>query len=60
MKLIVTCQLCGQILSVIQKDSDFSADDINMYEQACFCDTVQDDGVTIDGQTSIQVTKTVS
>lgn len=59
MKLTVTCQLCGKILSVIQKDQ-ITNEDIDMYKSSSFCDTLQDDGVTKDGQTNVQVAKTVS
>jgi hypothetical protein len=66
MNLTVTCQTCGKILSVVQKDQ-ISQDDITSYEQNSFCNTVQgtgtdDDGnpITIyDGQTNIQATMTV-
>ena len=58
MKLTITCQICGKILTKVEKDQ-ISDDDIQMYESACSCDTVQDDGITIDGQTNIQATKTV-
>lgn len=65
MKLTITCQICGKILTEIEKDQ-ISDDDVNMYGQASFCDTVQgegldDDGNPItlyDGQSNIQVTKT--
>ena len=59
MKLTVSCQLCGKVLLIAEKDDNFSADDINNYEQSCFCTTLQSDGVTQDGQSSIVVSKTV-
>lgn len=67
MKLTITCQICGKILSAIDKPQ-ISDDDIAMYKASSFCDTVQgstvdEDGndVTVyDGQTNIQTTKTVS
>jgi hypothetical protein len=58
MKLTVSCQICGEILAIVEKDS-FTDDDINMYEQFCFCNTLGPDGVTPDGQTNIQATKTI-
>ena len=60
MKLTISCQTCGKILSTVEKPENFSSDDINMYEQSVSCDTLQADGVTQDGQSAIQVTKTVS
>lgn len=59
MKLTVTCQTCGKILSEIEKDS-ITDEDLAMYENNASCDTVQSDGVTLDGQQNIQVMKTVS
>lgn len=64
MKLTVSCQICGKILAVIEKDN-FTSDDVNMYEQSSSCDTVQgtdvdEDGnafTVYDGQSSIQATK---
>lgn len=65
MKLTVTCQTCGKILSLVQKDQ-ISQQDISDYEANSFCNTVQgqsvdDEGnpITIyDGQTNIQATMT--
>jgi len=65
MKLTVTCQTCGKILSVIEKDQ-ITLEDLDMYAQSSSCDTVagtttDDDGnsVTVyDGQTNIQTTMT--
>jgi hypothetical protein len=59
MKLTVTCQICGKVLSIVQKDV-IDNDDISMYELSSSCDTLQIDGVTLDGQTDVQATKTVS
>lgn len=59
MKLTVSCQLCGLTLVEVQKDS-FSQDDINNYEESCYCNTLQSDGITQDGQTAIIVSKTVN
>lgn len=64
MKLTVSCQVCGKILTIVEKDS-FTDDDVNMYEQSVSCDTVQgtttdDDGniITVyDGQSNIQASK---
>lgn len=64
MKLTISCQTCGKILSIIEKDS-FTDDDVSMYQQSSYCDTVSgegsdDDGNTItlyDGQSNIQTTK---
>ena len=58
MKLTVTCQLCGKVLSVVEKDQ-VTEQDIQDYESMMSCSTVQSDGVTVDGQSDIQVTKTV-
>ena len=58
MQLKITCQLCGKVIAQIQKDV-ITDDDITMYEESSSCDTVQADGVTLDGQTAIQATKTV-
>jgi len=57
MKLTVSCQICGTILSEIEKQQ-ISDDDVQMYEQASFCNVLGPDGVTPDGQTNIQATKT--
>lgn len=65
MKLTVTCQTCGKILSVVEKDN-FSNEDISMYQQSVSCDTLQgvgedDDGNPVniyDGNSNIQTTKT--
>jgi hypothetical protein len=59
MKLTVTCQLCGKTLAVVEKDH-ITDDDIAMYEVSASCDTVQADGITLDGQEDIQATKTVN
>lgn len=67
MKLTVSCQICGKVLSTVSKDQ-ISDDDVVMYEAGSSCDTVSsvstdDDGnqiIIYDGQTSIQATKTVS
>lgn len=69
MKLTVTCQSCGKLLSVVEKDQ-ISQEDIEQYRTSSYCDTVKgtaevDDGMggtmTIlvsDGQDDIQITKT--
>lgn len=49
MKLTVTCQECGGILLVVEKDV-ITDEDIQMYEDSCSCEK--------DGQDSIQGTKT--
>jgi hypothetical protein len=59
MKLSITCQNCGKLLASIEKDEDFNSSDIDMYKQSVSCSTLQSDGTTLDGQDSIQVTKTV-
>lgn len=67
MKLTITCQVCGKVLCIIEKDQISDAD-IAMYQAGSYCDTVVDtitdeDGNTVtlfDAQTSIQATKTVS
>lgn len=66
MKLTVTCQTCGKILSIAEKDN-FSDEDIGMYEQNVSCDTLQgttvdDEGNTVnvyDGSANIQASKTI-
>lgn len=70
MKLTVSCQKCGKILSVVEKDQ-ISNDDIAMYQSNAFCDTVQgivdvedEEGnitptTVYDAQDSILATKTV-
>jgi hypothetical protein len=37
MKLTVSCQICGRIIAVAEKDN-FSADDINMYQNQSSCE----------------------
>jgi len=58
MQLKVSCQICGQVLMTAE-NNNFSQDDINMYEQACWCTTLQSDGVTQDGQSGLVISKTV-
>jgi hypothetical protein len=57
MKLTVTCQICGTILTVIQKNT-VTAEDIAEYEANTSCDVVTN-GVQ-DGQQDIQATMTTS
>ena len=58
MKLTVSCQICGTILTVVQNDNItiFSNEDIEMYENGCYCNVVTD-GV-VDGQQNITATQT--
>lgn len=62
MKLSVSCQICGKVLCIIEKDN-ITDDDVNLYETTCSCDTVQgvdaDGNLIYDGQSNIQATKTV-
>ncbi len=66
MKLTISCQICGKILSIAEKDA-FTDEDINMYQQSLSCDTLQsvgvdDDGNPVnvyDGNERVQVSKTV-
>lgn len=37
MKLTVSCQICGRILAISEKD-DFSDSEISMYENSCSCE----------------------
>lgn len=60
MRLNISCQICGKILATIEKPEAFTQDDIDMYETSVSCDTVQEDGITLDGQTDIQATKMVT
>lgn len=63
MNLSISCQACGKILAVVEKDQ-VTQDDIIMYEAGAFCqtiagETVDSDGNSIpvyDGQTNIQAT----
>ncbi len=55
MILSVTCQCCGMILSTIEK-SQITQEDISFYQQNSFCNCIQPDGVTPDGNNYIQVT----
>jgi hypothetical protein len=65
MNLTVTCQTCGKVLTVVQKDQ-VSQQDISDYQANSFCDTVQGTGtdgdgnpITIyDGTSNIQATMT--
>lgn len=67
MKLTITCQTCGKVLSVVEKDQ-INDSDIAMYEASSNCDTVagtdvDGDGnpITVyDGNSNIQATKTVN
>lgn len=34
----MSCQICGRIMSVIEKDNDFSDSDISMYKNSCSCE----------------------
>lgn len=66
MKLTITCQICGKILTIIEKDQ-VSDEDVNLYSQSSSCDTIQGAGVDgygnpitlYDGQANIQATKTL-
>lgn len=51
MKLTTSCQVCGTILSVVEKDM-VTQDDINNYQQNSSC-SVTTNG-TVDGQTNIE------
>ncbi len=65
MKLTVTCQTCGKILSVVSKDQ-VSQQDIIDYQTNSYCNTVAGESVdadgnpiiVYDGQSNIQATMT--
>lgn len=57
MKLTVSCQVCGTVLTVVENLNGFTEDDIQMYEQGCYC-TVMSDGIDEDGQDNIIAIKT--
>jgi hypothetical protein len=67
MKLTVSCQTCGKVLAVIDKDQ-VTSDDVNMYEQSSSCDTIASESfdengnpiIVYDGNSNIQATMTVS
>jgi hypothetical protein len=52
MKLTITCQTCGKILSVIEKDQ-ITQDDIMRYEAGSFCDTVSGTENILDDQNNV-------
>lgn len=66
MKLTISCQTCGKILMIAEKDN-FSDEDISMYKQSSSCDTlvienaIDEDGNVIniyDGTANVIATKT--
>ena len=57
MKLTTNCQICGQILSVVE-NTTFSSEDIADYEANSYCNTVTNG--TVDGQQAIQSSVTVN
>ncbi len=57
MRLTTSCQICGTILSVIEK-YQITSDDINEYESNSYCNIVTN-GV-VDGQQDIQATMTLN
>jgi hypothetical protein len=46
MKLTVTCRVCGEIITIVEKEC-IHKEDINEYQANCSCDA--------DGQANIQV-----
>lgn len=64
MRLTISCQVCGKILSIIEKDQ-ITDNDVSTYISTNSCDTVsgstidEDENTIIlyDGQTNIQATK---
>ncbi len=61
MKLTVFCQICNSVLVTVNKDL-ITNEDIDEYENSCFCNTVQGTSIdangnsilNYDGKTSVQ------